>query len=182
MTNTPALLVIDVQEAMFQLEEPPYNADQMVANIQRLLQEARSRSLPVIYVRHAGLDERSPLHPSKPGWPIYSAIAPQAGEPIVDKQHSDSFWDTNLHALLNDLGVRKLIITGMQTDYCVDTTCRRALSLGYEVTLVSDAHSTWGNGVLTAEQIVQHHNQTLGDGFATLRSTDQLTSTNQLTW
>lgn len=175
MANAQALLIIDVQEAMFGLGELPYRADQLVANIQHLLQEARSRSLPVIYVRHGDTDERSPLHPSQPGWPIYSAIAPQADEPIVDKQHSDSFWDTNLQTLLTDLGVRKLIVAGMQTEYCVDTTCRRAASLGYEVTLVGDAHSTWDNDVLTAEQVVQHHNRTLDGSFVTVRPTSELT-------
>jgi nicotinamidase-related amidase len=122
----------------------------------------------------AHLDERAPLHPSQAGWPIYAAIAPQAGEPIVDKTHSDSFWDTNLQAILNDLGVQKLIVAGMQTDYCVDTTCRRAASLGYEVTLVGDAHSTWDNGILSAEQIVNHHNQTLDGSFVTVQPASDL--------
>lgn len=174
MANTQALLIIDVQEAMFMEQEQPYRADQLIANLQHLLQEARSCSLPVVYVRHGDLDERSPLHPSKAGWSIYAAIAPQAGEPIIDKQHPDSFWDTNLQATLSELGVKKLIVAGMQTDYCVDTTCRRAASLGYEVTLVGDAHSTWDNGVLSAEQIVNHHNQTLNGSFVTVKPLSEL--------
>jgi len=56
-----------------------------------------------------------------------------------------------------------LIICGLQTDFCVDTTVRRAFTLGYHVTLVADAHSTLDNGVLTAAQIIAHHNATLGN-------------------
>lgn len=44
---------------------------------------------------------------------------------------------------------------------CIDTTCRRAFSLGYKVTLVSDAHSTWNSQVITAQQIINHHNSVL---------------------
>jgi nicotinamidase-related amidase len=55
-------------------------------------------------------------------------------------------------------------VTGCRSDYCVDTTCRSAISHGYDVTLVSDAHSTINRTVLTADLIVAHHNATL-NGF-----------------
>ena len=72
------------------------------------------------------------------------------------------------------MGVKNLIITGMQTEYCVDTTCRRAYSLGYRVTLVKDAHSTWGTDLLTAPQIIAHHNEVLGGWFAKLKEADEI--------
>ena len=59
-------------------------------------------------------------------------------------------------------GIEHLIITGIQTEACVDTTCRRAFSMGYKVTLVSDTHSTWASEELTAQQIINHHNGVLG--------------------
>jgi nicotinamidase-related amidase len=62
-------------------------------------------------------------------------------------------------------GIGRLVLAGMQTEYCVDTTCRRASGLGYDVALASDAHGTWGAGHLPAAEVVSHHNEVLG-GFA----------------
>jgi nicotinamidase-related amidase len=59
--------------------------------------------------------------------------------------------------------VKKLAICGLQSEFCVDTTTRRALALGYPVILVSDAHSTMNNSVLSAAQITAHHNETLAN-------------------
>ena len=73
----------------------------------------------------------------------------------------DAFHNTDLQAILQAHGVNKLAICGLQSEFCVDTTTRRALALGYPVTLVSDAHSTINNSVLSAAQITAHHNETL---------------------
>jgi len=62
---------------------------------------------------------------------------------------------------------------GAQTEVCVDTTCRRAFSLGFEVTLVSDGHSTWENATLTADQIIRHTNDTLAGWFVRLARVDE---------
>ncbi|MFJ8526575.1 hypothetical protein [Bacillus sp. NPDC094106] len=63
----------------------------------------------------------------------------------------------------------------MQTQFCVDTTCRRAYSIGYkENILVKDAHSTFDTAVLSASQIVEHHNNTLGGRFVTLKETSEI--------
>ncbi|BCQ42632.1 hypothetical protein ERHA55_01590 [Erwinia rhapontici] len=62
----------------------------------------------------------------------------------------------------------------MKTEYCVDTTCRAAADRGFEVVLVSDAHSTTDNAVLTAEQIIAHHNATLSGPFVQLLTTQEI--------
>jgi len=76
---------------------------------------------------------------------------------------TDSFHRTALQAVLSGLDIDRFVIRGMQSDFCVDTTTRRALSLDYPVTLVSDAHTTLDNEVLSADQIIRHHNATLGN-------------------
>ncbi|WP_236574326.1 isochorismatase family protein [Hydrogenophaga sp. PBL-H3] len=80
---------------------------------------------------------------------------------IVRKTTPDAFQGTDLDALLNAHGVTRLIVCGMRSEFCVDTTTRRALALGYPVTLVADAHTSAGNAVLTSRQVIDHHNATL---------------------
>jgi nicotinamidase-related amidase len=70
--------------------------------------------------------------------------------------------------------INRLIVMGAQTEVCVDTTCRRAFSLGFSVTLVSDGHSTWDNATLTAEQIIRHTNDTLAGWFVHLVHMDDV--------
>jgi nicotinamidase-related amidase len=75
---------------------------------------------------------------------------------------------------LSTVDVKQLVVVGAQTEVCVDTTCRRAFSLGFNVTLVSDAHSTWGNDTLTADQIISHTNQTLAGWFVRTARTAEI--------
>ncbi len=80
--------------------------------------------------------------------------------------------------VLQGMSIENLIIMGMQSEFCVDTTCRRAFSLGYNSILVSDAHSTFDNDVLPAEKIIQNENRILGgkpDGrFVKLKTSDEV--------
>jgi nicotinamidase-related amidase len=92
------------------------------------------------------------------------------GDVVVQKQTPDAFHETNLHRELESKGIKKLVIAGLQTEYCIDTTCRRAFSLGYDVILVKDAHSTWDSPRFTAKQIIEHHNHVLGGLFVTLKN------------
>ncbi|MEZ4657619.1 MAG: cysteine hydrolase family protein [Caldilineaceae bacterium] len=168
-----ALLIIDVQNCMFDPPEPVYDADQLLNRLQGLIARARAAQTPVIYVQHCG-PEGAPHAPGAPGWQIHPAITPQSGELIVQKRMPDSFYETTLKAELDARGIGQLIMAGIQTEYCVDTTCRRAASEGYAVTLVQDAHSTWSKEDLTAAQIIAHHNWVLGDWFAKLVSAEDV--------
>jgi len=171
--NTTALLIVDVQLGMFDKSDPVYKGDVLLATISGLITQARTAGIPVIYVQHSG-GEDHPLRPDKPGWPIHPAIAPANDELIIHKRHPDSFQETNLQQELEERGIKRLIVAGIQTEYCVDTTCRRAYSLGYNVTLVQDAHSTWDTENLKATQIIAHHNQVLGGWFVTLKASHEI--------
>jgi nicotinamidase-related amidase len=162
MSNGKALLVIDVQVGI--IEGPQtHRSAQILERINSLLAKARASGTPVIYVQHDGPGGH-PVEVGSPGWQIHPSIAPAPGEPIVHKHASDSFFETTLERDLQAYGINHIVITGAMSEYCVDTTCRRATSLGYDVTLVSDAHTTWNNDLLSAAQIISHHN-TLLDGF-----------------
>jgi len=169
MHSNAALLVIDVQLGMFEEGDPVHRSDELLATINGLITRARDAGIPVIYVQHSGGDDHL-LNPISPGWPIHPAIAPAKDELVIHKRHPDSFQETNLQHELETRGIRHLIVAGIQTEYCVDTTCRRAYSLGYDVTLVQDGHSTWDTKHLKASQIIAHHNEALGSWFATLKA------------
>jgi nicotinamidase-related amidase len=154
-----ALLVIDVQVGIVDHFQA-YNKDQVLANINGLITEARAARVPVIYVRHDG-GKGDPLEANTEGWQIHQRIAPVEGEPIIDKRSCSSFYDTPLQAMLDEYVISHLIVTGCMTEYCVDTACRHATTLGFDVTLVSDGHTTIDNDLLRAEQIIAHHNRAL---------------------
>ena len=101
--------------------------------------------------------------PGSAGWRISEEIAPEERDLVVRKRSTDPFWETDLEAELRSRDVERVVVTGMATEYCVDSTSRAALSLGFEVTLVADAHATVDRGgPLSPEQVVAHHNETLG--------------------
>ena len=104
----------------------------------------------------------------RPGNKIHSAVAPLDGDIVVQKEDSDAFLRSDLQATLDRLDARTLIICGIQSEFCVDATCRSAYGLGYEVVLVADAHATSDSSSLRAKQIVDHHNATLARAYVTL--------------
>jgi nicotinamidase-related amidase len=169
MDENTVLLVIDVQVCNFEESAPVYRGDELLSKIDGLIAQARAAGMPVIYyIQHCG-PEGAIDQPGTPGWAIHPTIAPLQDDVVIQKHHPDAFQETSLLSELESRGIKKLIITGIQTEYCIDTTCRRAYSLGYEVTLVEDAHSTWDSHHLTALQIIEHHNAVLGGWFVELK-------------
>ena len=174
MDNKTALLIIDVQVAMFSYEnEKLYNEEEVLNNIVTLLNNARNAGVPVVFIQHTEGDD-SEYGRGKATWEIHPRIKPLADEAVVEKTTWDGFYKTNLNDVLQEFGVNKLIIAGMQTEFCLDTTCRRAFSMGYESILVEDAHSTFDSDVLKAKQIIEHHNSIWGGRFVTLKATKDI--------
>ena len=162
MTMKTALVVIDVQQALLYPPAGPSldGAERLLERVGALLAAARAQSLPVVFVRHDG-GQGDDLEAGTPGWELHAALGRRPDEPIVDKRHSDSFRDTDLNELLRRRGIDRVILCGAQSDFCVDTTTRRAASEGYKVVLAADAHGTFDNGVIDAATIVRHENRTL---------------------
>lgn len=160
MTNQAhtALIIIDMQVGLL---DGAHDEERIINTVADLLQRARQANMPVVHVQHDHLTYE-PLMPGKPTWQIHPRLTPLEGEPIVHKSGSDAFYATDLDTVLGAAHVHRLIVTGMQTEFCVDTTVRAASSRGYEVTLVADAHTT-GDTNLTAKQIIAHHNHTLAN-------------------
>jgi nicotinamidase-related amidase len=158
-----ALVVIDMQVAMvdeFPDDPAAHNRDALLANTRTLLEAARDEGAKVIFVRHKE-DRYELMRPGHPAFEVHSEIAPIDGETVIDKTACDSFCGTDLDSILRNAGIEHLVTCGMQTEMCVDSTTRSAVHRGFNVTLATDAHSTWDSDALTAEQIIAHHNRTL---------------------
>jgi nicotinamidase-related amidase len=163
-TNT-ALLIMNPQVGLMAGRTPAYQSSEVLERIRHLLASARASDTLVIYIQHDG-DHGSLLEAHSPGWQIHPALAPKAEDCIIYKRLPDAFYGTPLHTDLLALQIKHLVVVGYKTECCIDTTSRRATSLGYDVTLVRDAHTTMDTPVLTAAQIIAHHNYIL-DQFGT---------------
>ena len=159
MKNT-ALLVVDVQTALISFH--PYRETELIKELRTLIKAARQNGMEVIYVRHDGGTD-SPLAFGTEGWQVYSQLAPLEGERIFDKAFSSSFRNTGLKDYLDSSGVTGFILVGMQTDYCIDTTCRVGFEYGYNITIPAGGTSTFDNSLATAEKLVEYFEQSLWD-------------------
>jgi nicotinamidase-related amidase len=167
-----ALVLIDLQLGAFTHKRPLYMGDEVLQRVAALLKRARASHVPISHVQH-DVGTGHVLAKGSPGWPHHPVVAPQPGETVIEKRYSSAFHDTDFHGRLTRSGIDRLVIAGIQTEMCVDSACRAAVTLGYHVMLVSDGHTTWDSPTLPAERIIAHHNYTLGNGFA-----DLFTSTN----
>lgn len=156
-----ALLIIDVQQALCFGEYGAFESQRVIDRINQVSAKARQHGAPVIVIQHESKD--GPLQRGSEGWELAHGLVVEETDLVMAKTATDSFHNTELQAELGKRGITRLVICGLQSDFCVDTTTRRALALGYPVTLVSDGHSTRDNGVLTAAQISAHHTATLAN-------------------
>lgn len=153
---------------------PVSKAKELLQKVSKLVEKARSSAIPIIFIQHKG-GKGHPLEHNTGGWHIHPDMNVTNEDIIVQKHSPDSFYDTNLQNKLISNKIKRLIIAGIQTEFCIDTTCRRAFSLGYDVTLAKDAHGTWDTDQLKATQIIDHHNSLLSEWFVTLKSVNEIT-------
>lgn len=159
MTTLPdrpntALVVIDVQNGVV---GEAHERDAVVANIGALVDKARGEGVPVVWVQHS--DDQ--LEKGSEAWQYVPELAHGESEPVVHKTFGDSFEGTDLEAVLAGAGIGHLVVTGAQTDQCIRNTIHGAFVRGYDVTLVSDAHTTedlsaWG--APPPEKVIAHTN------------------------
>lgn len=164
-----AIIFIDMQVGNFQSPNPIFKNDRLIDNSKLILNQARKDGEKIFFIQNNGnpgdIDE-----PGTEGWEIHPRLKPKHNEQVIQKITPDSFYKTELDEKLKQENIEIIVILGLQTEYCIDTTVRRGFSFGYEVKLLKDCHSTWDSEFLTAEQIIHHHNLVLGDFFAELIS------------
>lgn len=152
------LLIVDVQTCM--VEDTAYNIRKVIDNIKNLITAARANNVEVVYVRHND-GKGSSLEAGSDGWQIYHEIAPTHQDKIFDKTFNSSFKNTGLKEYLDSKNVKTIILTGMQTEYCIDTTCKCAFDYGYKLIIPEGTNTTFDNQFLTGEKLYQFYNNVI---------------------
>jgi len=156
--DTTALIIIDMQQGLF-AQQLPDDYFAVLQRLQMLYQAARDAHRPVIYVCHEAPD--SVLAYQSPGWKLVEGLQLAQDDLLVRKTTPDSFLRTDLHQLLQQHQINRLVIAGYASEFCVDTSVRSAAAHGYAVDLVADSHTTHDKPHLAAAGIRAHHNATL---------------------
>jgi len=177
--SNPALILVDVQMAFVEFERAGKRRNNPAAldNMARLLDTFRRRSLAIFHIRHASVEDDSALRPERSGYQPIPQAAELAGEPVLVKHVNSSFIGTDLEKRLRDAGHRTLVIAGITTNHCVETTTRMAGNLGFDARLVRDACYTFDRVGFDGqpESAESIHNMTLSNlngEFAAIVTTD----------
>jgi len=183
---TRALLVIDMQRAFDDLDFwGPTTNPACEANVAALIEVWRSAGEPIVVVRHDSVSPGSPLNPAEPGNALVDAVAEVSPALLVAKSVNSAFYgDPDLHVWLEERAITQLVICGIQTNMCVETTARMAGNLGYDVTVALDATRTFdlttdvagiGTVTRTAEELMATTALVLqGGGFARIATTSEI--------
>lgn len=162
--STPALIVIDMQAVAFdgKITPPITGGKELLASVSRLVRACRNRDIPIVYIQTCAASGQ-PYSRDVHGWEIHPEIAPERKDHVVFKRNSSGFDGTNLAVVLNDLGVRSVLVCGIWSEYCVRNTARDAASLGLEVFVITDAHGTVASDDASANGIVALQNRELAE-------------------
>lgn len=154
-----ALLVVDVQTGM--IHERTYQRELFMSSLITLIADARQHGMPVVYVRHNDEKGGGKLETGSDAWHIHHAIEPAAGETIVDKRFNSAFRQTNLREHLDSLGVTRIVLAGMMTEYCLDTTCKVAFEYGYAVLTSPEINTTTAKEPIPPETLHRYFNHAI---------------------
>ena len=179
LNDRTALMIIDVQKGLDDAALGKRCNPDAESNMARLLADWRRRGRPIFHIQHMSTEANSPLRPELPGNAIKAIVAPQADEPVIQKQVNNAFVGTDLEARLHRADIRGLVIIGLTTDHCVSTSARMAGDLGFETIVVADAtaaHETrsYDGTRYPAETVHALALANLHQEFAAILNTDQL--------
>lgn len=171
MSNS-VLMVVDVQTGL--IKEHPYNEEKVIGNIKKLITHARDSHHDVIYVRHDdGIGEE--LEYGTDGWQIYHEIAPAKDEKIFEKKYNSAFFKTGLKEYLETKKIDTIILTGLQTEYCIDATLKSAFDHGYNLIIPDQTNTTFDNEYLSGEKLYAFYNYKIWKNrFASILSVDEV--------
>jgi nicotinamidase-related amidase len=181
---TRALVVVDIQNDYFPGGANPLaRPEAAAASARSLLDAFRSSGEPVFHVKHVwDAPDALYLRPDTPGGEINEAVAPQPGEPVIEKAFPNSFLQTSLDGDLRAARVDTLVVCGMMTSMCVDATVRAAVDLGYDVSVAHDACATmpleFHGRRIEAPDVHAAFLAALADGYAAVGPAAELANTS----
>ena len=155
------LLVVDTQKSI--TNENLYNFELFVSRVSDLIAHARNNGIEVIYIRHDD-GEGNPLTKGADGFEIYDGFISVGDELIFDKKVNSPFRDTGLLEYLRSKGETTLIVTGLQTDYCIDATVKCGFEHGFRMIVPEYANSTFDNKFMSAEMTYKYYNEFMWNG------------------
>ncbi|HEM2781152.1 TPA: isochorismatase family protein [Streptococcus suis] len=141
------------------VEDQPYAIAERLTLWRDSLVQARQAGLEVIHVRHHDQE----LVKGTADWEIHSTVAPLASEKIFDKTFNSAFKETGLHVYLQEKEIEQLIIMGMATNFCIDTTIKVAFELGYQLAIIKAGTTTGFTGNLSPKDLIDQY-QMIWDG------------------
>lgn len=148
-----ALIVIDVQQAL--VDAHPADEDRFLAALEQLVIAARHAGVPVLHVCHDG-GPGDELERDTDGWREHPAVAPRVDEAIINKRFNSAFRQTDLHKRLQALGAQRLVLCGMQTEFCFDVSVKVAFELGYDITIPREAVTTFDSDFAPGEVLTTY--------------------------
>jgi len=163
-----ALLVVDVQQGLFEREIPIYQAERVLANINRLIGRARKTAAPVIFIQHSN---DGTLKKNSREWQLHPAIQPLPGETRIYKLEANAFLGTPLEEELNKRGVGEVVVCGLVTHGCVKATTLGAIEKGFRTVLAGDAHSNFSRD---AAKLIAKWNRELGGKGAEILNSQEV--------
>lgn len=174
-----ALLIIDVQNDYFEggrmaLHQP----QKALSNIEKVLAAFRERGLPVIHVQHISSHNGTFFLPDTEGARIHKNLTPLEDEVLIVKHDPNSFLRTNLADILRENEITGVVICGMMSHMCIDTTVRACYDYGLDVILLDDACATldltWNGKTIPAETVHNTFMASLDGVFARVIKTGEL--------
>lgn len=177
--NQTALLIVDMQNDYFPNGKWTLSGTEEAAtNTARVLQDFRKRGLPVIHVRHEFLTQDAPFFtPDSEGAHIHASLQPHQDEAVILKHQVNCFKETDLHSLLQQQEVTRLVITGAMSHMCIDAAVRAAADLGYANTVLHDAcatcDQTFDGVTVAAAQVQASFMAALSFAYADVTSTEE---------
>ena len=150
------LLVIDMQKGL--VDEDLYDYESFTENVKKLIDAARDNNVEVIYFRHdAG--PGSGFSAGDESFEIADGFEPAPGEKVFDKTINSCFGNKEFKTYMKKQEDRRLMIVGLQTNYCIDATVKSAFERGYEVIIPEGSNSTFDNNYMTGETTVRYYNE-----------------------
>jgi len=175
-----ALIVIDVQKGFRDPVWGARNNPNMESNVSALLSKWQETGRPVVVVRHDSVSEGSPLRPGQEGNDLQEVVGGK-GDLLVAKSVNSAFYgDPDLDGWLKEREIGSVVICGIQTNLCAETTARMAGNLGYDTYFVLDATHTFDmkahdGSAITADELARVTAANLDGEFASVVSTAELT-------